>query len=230
MDFVLDAAVTEKFPHYSAKIVVAKNLAMQNDKAALVALRQAEAHVRAHLGFAKASEHPHMQAWREAFKTFGLKPSDFQNSSEALLSRVLKGKELPSIHPLVNIYNAVSLRHVVPVGGENLDAAIGVARLCFATGQEDFDTMQDGTVSIQHPKVGEVIWRDDAGVTCRAWNWRQCLRTRLEGEIKNAYFVLDRLAPMTLAELNAASQELVGLLLQLSPGCEITEFILGTEV
>lgn len=33
--------------------------------------------------------------------------------------------------------------------------------------------------AVEHPRPGEVIWRDDAGVTCRQWNWRQCTRTRI---------------------------------------------------
>ena len=221
MHFQVDPAIRERFPHYTARIMVARGLNVQDSGFALEQLRNAEAHAREHFGFAKASEHPHMQAWREAFRNFGMKPSDFLNSSEALLSRVLKGKELPSIHPLVDVYNAVSIRHVIPVGGENLAAAVGTARLVLATGEEPFDTMQDGQIGVQHPKPGEVVWRDDAGVTCRAWNWRQCVRTRLEGEIKNAYFVLDCLEPMTPVALELAASELEALLQVLSPDCTL---------
>ena len=221
MEFVVDPAVRERFPGYAPRILVARGLRVTDAPFALERLRDAERHVRDHFGFAKAAEHPHLAAWRETFRAFGLKPSDYLNSSEALISRVLKGKDLPSIHPLVDAYNAVSIRHVVPVGGENLDAAVGTARLTFALGDEPFDTTLEGATVIQHPKPGEVVWRDDAGVTCRAWNWRQCVRTRLEGDIQNAYFVLDGLHPMTEAALEAAVQDLTGTLEALSPGCAL---------
>lgn len=51
--------------------------------------------------------------------------------------------------------------------------------------------MSSGAETIEHPDAGEVVWRDDAGVTCRRWNWRQCYRTRLTGETTNAIFICD---------------------------------------
>lgn len=48
---------------------------------------------------------------------------------------------------------------------------------------------------VEHPEIGEVVWRDDAGVTCRRWNWRQGRRTALTEESTTALFIIDALAP-----------------------------------
>ena len=98
---------------------------------------------------------------------------------EALLRRVEGG--LPRIDRLTDIYNAISVKHLLPVGGEDLGEYRGPARLVRAAGDEPFDTVRDGQPVTEHPEPGEVVWRDDAGVTCRCWNWRQCVRTRITG-------------------------------------------------
>ena len=79
---------------------------------------------------------------------------------------------------LTDLYNAVSVLHQVPLGGEDLTRYDGPPRLVRATGQEPFDTVADGETVVEHPDPGEVVWCDDAGVTCRRWNWRQARRTR----------------------------------------------------
>jgi DNA/RNA-binding domain of Phe-tRNA-synthetase-like protein len=228
MNPIISPAVLERFPHYQGIVIYARNLENRaSDEFSAQLLSEAEAQARAMFGDGKASEHSHIAAWREAFQAFGVKPNKMLNSAEALISRVLKGGELPRINWLADVYNAISVRHVLPIGGEDLDKAIGAQQLEIATGTEDFDTMKDGAPVAEHPQPGEVVWRDDAGVTCRAWNWRQCVRTRLTENTKNAYFVLDSLSPFSHEELNAAAHELEGHLKQLSPNCSLERFEIG---
>jgi DNA/RNA-binding domain of Phe-tRNA-synthetase-like protein len=218
----ISPAVLEQFPHYKGFIVYAHNIENKpSDEFSNLLLEQAQDHAKAQFSDLKLTEHPHIASWREAFSAFGIKPNKMQNSAEALISRVLKGNDLPRINWLADVYNAISVRHVLPIGGEDLDKAVGLQRLEFATGTEAFDTNKDGAPQTDHPQAGEVIWRDDAGVTCRAWNWRQCLRTRLTEQTKNAYFVLDSLEPYLSEHLEAAWVELKGHLRKLSPECRL---------
>jgi DNA/RNA-binding domain of Phe-tRNA-synthetase-like protein len=53
-------------------------------------------------------------ALRKLFKAAGCDPSRYRPSSEALLRRLLKGEELPAIHPLVDLNNCLSARLAVP--------------------------------------------------------------------------------------------------------------------
>ncbi|MER6088930.1 B3/B4 domain-containing protein [Streptomyces bluensis] len=167
-------------------------------------------------------EDPHMAAWREVYSAFGSKPSRTRNSAEALARRALSDGGLPRINLLVDLYNAISVAHLIPVGGEDLDRIQGGMNLVRATGQEDFVTVAGGEEVIEHPDAGEVVWRDETGVTCRRWNWRQGPRTRLTEETTSALFLLESLAPMPVADVEAAGAELAELLEKFSAGARIT--------
>lgn len=166
-------------------------------------------------------EDPHMAAWREAYTAFGSKPSRTRNSAEALAKRALSEAGLPRINLLVDVYNAISVAHLVPVGGEDIDRIEGGMHLVRATGDEDFVTVSGGEQVIEHPDAGEIVWRDEAGVTCRRWNWRQGPRTRLTEETVSGIFLLESLTPMPVADVETAAEELADLLQKFSPGAEI---------
>lgn len=162
----------------------------------------------------------HIETCRTTFRKFGANPKKTPCSVEALWKRLQKSGALPSIDPVVDLYNALSIRFGAPFGGEDAARYNGVPHLGFATGAEEFDTARDGVAVIEHPDPGEVVWRDEQGITCRRWNWRQCRRTALTGESENLWFVIDRLAPMPVNELMRAGDELVHGLRRLSPGVE----------
>ncbi|GAA4007557.1 B3/4 domain-containing protein [Sphingomonas swuensis] len=163
----------------------------------------------------------HLASWGETYLKFGAKPNRTPCSAQALRKRVLKDGRLPAINPVVDLYNAVSLRFAVPVGGENLDAYAGKPHLTIADGSETFDTTMSGEAIVEHPAVGEVIWRDDIGVTCRRWNWRQGSRTRLDALSGRMWFVLEALQTMPDTALDAAGDAMCQGLRALLPTCEI---------
>jgi len=160
----------------------------------------------------------HLEAWRAAFRAFGANPKKTPCSVEALWKRVEKTGSLPSINPAVDLYNALSIRFGACFGGEDLDRYAGSPRLVVARGDEPFDAVRDGVPVIEHPDAGEMVWRDDLGVTCRRWNWRQCKRTALNDDSRNLWFIIDRLPPMPIEELARAGEELVSGLARISPG------------
>ena len=150
---------------------------------------------------------------REAFRAFGAKPKRYQCSAEALIRR-----GLPSISLLVDLYNAVSVTHAVPVGGEDIDHVVGTVRLRYAGDDEVFDGGDP-------PKPGEVVWADEAGVTCRRWNWRQGVRTRLTEETRRAYFLFDALPELDDAALAAAMDELADRLRAACPQAALSSLV-----
>ncbi|WP_406312197.1 phenylalanine--tRNA ligase beta subunit-related protein [Streptosporangium sp. NBC_01639] len=166
---------------------------------------------------AVSAEDPKVEAWREAYRAFGAKPQRTRPSVDALVRRM----PLPEINLVVDAYNSVSVRHGLPIGGEDLAHYEGTARLVRAAGDEPFEIIERGEPAVDHPEIGEVVWRDDRGATCRRWNWRQCVRTRITEETTDALFLLERLAPMSLAELETAGSELAALLEAVTPGVRI---------
>ena len=96
-----------------------------------------------------------------------------------------------------------------------------------AEGSETFDTLKDGAPAHESPDPGEVIWRDDLGVTCRRWNWRQGVRTRLDAEAQQMWFILESLPEMPLEALREAGDQLVAGLLAMMPGARTATLLVG---
>jgi DNA/RNA-binding domain of Phe-tRNA-synthetase-like protein len=156
----------------------------------------------------------HLNAWREAYRAFGAKPQRTPCSAEALRKRCERDGVVPPANAVVDLYNAISLRFAIPVGGEDAASYEGAPQLVRATGAETFDTMADGQPKLETVETGEVVWRDSRGVTCRRWNWRQGTRTRITDASTSLWFVLERLEPMPTEALLAAGKALVQALQQ----------------
>jgi DNA/RNA-binding domain of Phe-tRNA-synthetase-like protein len=219
-DAHVDAAVFALRPDYRVMLLAVDGLVTDtSDQVSEALLVAAEVAARQALSERPVEQLPHVAAWREAYRAFGAKPQRTRNSVEALLRRATSG--LPRVNRLTDVYNAVSVLHQIPLGGEDLTSYTGAPRLIRATGAEPFDTMADGVAVIEHPEPGEVVWCDDAGVTCRRWNWRQARRTQLRDETTTALFVLDTLDPMSDAALHAVAEDLITHLSQLGPDVHV---------
>jgi DNA/RNA-binding domain of Phe-tRNA-synthetase-like protein len=215
----VDAAVFALRPDYRAMLLAVDGLVpAPSDQASDALLRAAEDKAREVSSDRPVEQLPHVAAWRDAYRAFGAKPQRTRNSLEALLRRAASG--LPRVNRLTDLYNAVSVLHQIPLGGEDLSRYTGAPRLIRATGTEPFDTRTDGATIIEHPEVGEVVWCDEAGVTCRRWNWRQARRTQLREDTTAALFILDALAPTTDDALAGAADDLLTHLARLGPNVQ----------
>jgi DNA/RNA-binding domain of Phe-tRNA-synthetase-like protein len=222
----VDPAVFELRPDYRALLLVVDGLDPEAESSLVDELiDRAEAHARALLAASSAEDLPHIAAWREAYRAFGAKPQRTRNSLEALTRRAEKG--LPRVSALTDVYNAVSVLHQVPLGGEDFHRYEGPARLARAVGDETFDTVADGETVIEHPEAGEVVWRDEVAVTCRRWNWRQGRRTGLSDDTRTAFFILDALAPVTDWELTAAADALAQALSAVGSEVRVSRRLVG---
>jgi DNA/RNA-binding domain of Phe-tRNA-synthetase-like protein len=223
----VDPAVFDLRPDYRALLLVADGLfGGPSDATSERILDDAENRARRALDGQPPEQLPHLAAWREAYRTFGAKPQRTRPSVEALMRR-LGPDGLPRIDRITDVYNAVSIAHQLPLGGEDRDAYAGPPRLVRAAGSEPFDTTAGGEPVVEHPEIGEVVWRDDAGATCRRWNWRQCTRTRISTGTTSAVFILDVLDPLTDDAAHAAADALTDALLALGPDAGVHRRLLG---
>jgi DNA/RNA-binding domain of Phe-tRNA-synthetase-like protein len=221
----ITTGVVAGYPDYRAGVVVAENLVNgPPDERSEAPLVEAQ---RRWQSLARPADHPHIAAWRAAFSRFGAKPSRYPSSAEALMHRAIRGQELPRINRLVDLYNAVSVTHAIPVGGEDLDAIAGPVTLAHAAGTEPFDPRDDSGGDAEHPRPGEVVWADALGVTCRRWNWRQGRRTQLTPDTAAAYFLFDALGPCDDAQLAAAMDHLCQLITEACPRADLASGVLG---
>jgi DNA/RNA-binding domain of Phe-tRNA-synthetase-like protein len=137
----------------------------------------------------KAQEHPRIKPWRTAFSKLSISGSKFPSSIESMAKRILRGDPFPRINPLVDLYNSVSLRYLVPMGGHDLNTIKGNIYLKFAEGWEPFTPMGGGETMIV-PK-GELVYRDDQEVLTRNWVWRQCEKDKATEKTKNIFIPID---------------------------------------
>lgn len=137
----------------------------------------------------KAQDHPRIKPWRTAFSKLAISGSKFPSSIESMARRILKGDPFPKINPLVDLYNGVSLRFLVPMGGHDLDTIVGNIHLRFAEGWEPFTSM-GGMETVTVPK-GELVYRDDREVLTRNWVWRQCEKDKATEKTKNIFIPID---------------------------------------
>jgi DNA/RNA-binding domain of Phe-tRNA-synthetase-like protein len=154
----------------------------------------------------------HITRWRDAYGEFGVKPRVARCSIDALVRRARSEHGLPRINTLVDLYNAVSVLHRVPIGGEDLDAYAGAARLLLAEGCEPFLTTADAAAVMEHPAAGEPVWVDDDGVTCRRWNWRQTTRTAIHTRTTRVAFIIDSLDAPAHEGARRAAEQLTSLI------------------
>jgi DNA/RNA-binding domain of Phe-tRNA-synthetase-like protein len=198
------------YPGYVRGVVVAYEVHNGPSPDELVQLlRQAEESARARLTLEKVAEEPHIAAWREAYRKFGAKPSEFRSSVEAMTRRALRSEPLPAINALVDIGNILSLRHLMPVGGHAIDLLTGDIILRLATGEEEF--IPFGMIEMEHPLPGEVIFAQGNIVLTRRWTWRQGNHTLTLPGTAAIEFNVDGLPPVLVSEVEQACTEVVDL-------------------
>ncbi len=208
----VDERIFEEFPGVRIGVIAAHGVDNRGENPEIRRLLEAEQRrVAGELAGVTIVEHPRVAPWRDAYRRFGAKPKKYRSSIENLVRRVLKGSALPSISPLVDLYNVVSLRHLLPVGGEDLERVEGPMVLTFA-GEDEPPVLLLGERQERPPYPGEVIYRDDAGTLCRRWNWKEADRTKLTPDTRHAVLVIEALPPAGEAELAAALDDLAGLI------------------
>ncbi len=224
----VEAEVFALRPDYRVLLIAVEHVTPgRSDELSEQLLSSAEDSAREALATQPVERVPQVAAWREAYRSFGAKPQRTRNSLEALLRRAESG--LPRVNRLTDIYNAVSVTHELPLGGEDLTGYRGVPRLVRATGDETFQTIAGGQPVTEHPEPGEVVWRDDVGVTCRRWNWRQTTRTQLRDDTTAALFIVDALDPLSDDALQAGADDLLTQLGRSSPDLTSAARLLGPD-
>ena len=220
MQFRVDAALFDKFPNLVIGVVVAKGIDNCQDSHRTASLLHEQVEmIRNEWSHDRLESDPRINSWREAYRSFKAKPKRHRCSVENMVRMILDGLEFSSINKAVDIYNAISLKHCIPVGGDDLDKVTGHILLTFAKGDERFIPL-NGTDPIP-PKPGEVIYRDADDVLCRRWNWRECDKSKMTLDSRNLCLVVEGLPPVSAEEVKQISNEL---------GKEIAKFCGGSTV
>ena len=212
--FIAEESFWNLFPDAAIGVVVARGMKSAADVSPETATMLSQLLVAAngmaetHLTSEIISENDVVRVWRDAYRSFKTKKGA-RCSIESLLKRVLKGNPVRSINPSVDIYNAISLKYALPVGGEDIDAFAGDVRLGLTEGGDPFLPLGENDEDPTLP--GELCYLDDAGAICRCWNWRDGQRSALSDDSKNALLVIECVDPARLDDLKAALDDLASL-------------------
>ncbi len=225
MKLVITDSIFADFPDVVLGVVILHGIDNAHDNPEITnLLRQAEAELPARFGGLPVIEHPHIATWRDAYRKFGAKPKDYPSSVENISRRVLNGAKIGHINNLVSIYNTISLRHLLPVGGEDLRTIVGDVRLTRA-GEDEPAVILLGEKEAHAPRLGEVIYTDDVGAVCRRWNWKEADRTKLTQGTRDAFLVIESLPPVPREAVGAAIGELADLVKRYCGGAVATALL-----
>lgn len=224
MSFYIEPSVIEKYPHLKVGVLIVKGIKNQGSRDTITKLVETTSdRVKKSYAGKEITKEPKILDWREAYKSFGYKPSSFRCSAEALLRRVIGDKGLPSINPVVNLYNMISVKYSLPAGADDLDKVSGAVRLAMAKGDEPFITL--GSREEDRAKEGEIIYRDDQEVLCKAWNWRESDTSKITEESQNISLVIEGLEHTSPGEVTKALNELKTLIQEYCGGQSETYYL-----
>lgn len=206
MEYVIAPEIFERFPGMRVAVAVAEGVDNVTPRPAVEALWRESWLVAGKLAaqYANPQSHPHVAPWREAFKGMGLSSKDFRSSIEAILRRAMKGGEPFRINPLVDFYNAISLRHVSPAGGFDFGALAAPIELRASRAGEPFLALGAAEPELLPP--GEVSYVSGDAVLTRHFVWRQAQLGALVPATQHVFLVsevlgeVDRLSNGTVVD------------------------------
>lgn len=153
---------------------------------------------RERLSAGPESQMPQVAAWRRAYSQMGLKPTKYRSAAEALLRRFKREDDLPRLHPLVDVCNAVSLAFALPVAVFDVAHIDSFIEVRHATGDEKYLAFSG---DIEHPTPDEVIFADAANqVHARRWTFRQSRQSTINQDTAKALIVSEGLHETALAD------------------------------
>ena len=207
--------IAPNFPEFRVAVLTASAIDIRGVRSPELAafIAEWERKTRERWGGTELSAIPGIAAWRRAYRAFGIKKTSYRSSVERLVKNVLAGNALPEINPFVDAYNAVSLRHVLPSGADDLDLVRGGLSFRYARTGDDFRDMgaldESGEPLADPPKAGEVVYADEEKVLCRRWNWRQDARSAIRRTTTRAVVTLQQNG---VGDAGAAAHELAALI------------------
>lgn len=207
----IEPEILKKFPCLKLGILIVKDIKNVKNTEDILKLEQSTAlALKEKFESNDITQDPKLNDWRNAYKAFGFKPSSYKCSVESLIRRVLQKKEIPNIHPIVNLYNSISIKHTLPISARDLRAIKGTIQLTFAKGVEYFTPI--GSKEKEIVKQNEVVYKDQIEVLSRSWNWRDNDKSKISKDSKDILFVIEGLEHTSPHEIIEALQDLNSLI------------------
>src|SRR5215470_1423487 len=226
--FRYHADILARYPGVAGGVILARGMANGPTPKDLQAAFQAEQQATLQrIGTTHLSQIESLTAWRSAFRSFDVDPTQYRSAAEALLRRLTKKGDIPSINLLVDLGNLVSIRYALPVAVFDTRALQGAVTVHFADGSERYTTL--GEDEVDHPERGEVVFSDETKlVIARRWCWRQSEDSAANAETHKAIITVEAHHTGGRHDIEAALEDLLGLLRKYAGG-QFTPGILDVQ-
>jgi len=205
----VDQEIFKRFPHFRRGIIIVSDVQNTLSDDTISALLDEEIQKKAGVNFLDGES---IKAWDSVYLQLGTNPNKFPPSIKSLLKRVAKSGGLPYINSIVALFNYVSIKYLIPCGGDDVRKIEGNLCLGMAKGNETFIPL--GGDAKETPEAGEVIYYDDKtlNIMCRRWNWRNGDFTKIHEHTNKLVINLDGIEPVPRATIESARDELAALL------------------
>ena len=205
MKFIVDKKLFDNYKDLSVGVIVCHNINNKKDININKEYQEVKKQIKDKFSNIELSEYPIIKKWREVYKSFGEKKA--RSSIEALIRRTVNGKEIPNINPIVDLYNMLSLKYELPVGGEDLAKIEGDVELTYASGNEKF--IELGSNEEETVNENEIIYKFNNTVICRNFNYRESDITKLTEETTDCILVIESILD---SKIKDALEELSNLI------------------
>jgi len=216
--FQYDPAILASFPTVVGGVILAQNMANGPTPDHLQTMYQVEQQATLQrIGTTPLSQLETLAAWRSAFRGFDVDPTQYRSAAEALLRRLTKKGDIPSINLLVDLGNLVSIRYALPVAVFDTRVLQGSVTVHFADGSERYTTL--GESEVDHPQPGEVVFSDESKlVIARRWCWRQSEQSAATAKTRSAIITIEAHHAGGHRDIEAALNDLLALLQEYAGG------------
>ena len=208
---IIDPEIFVQFPDFKRGIIIVRGVenALANKRIKKPLNKEIKKRMKEDL-----IEHPFVKSWDEVHLKFGSNPNKFSPSIKSLLKRIKKGGGFPFINSVVALFNYISIKYLIPCGGDDVDKIEGNLHLGFAKGNEWFVAL--GSEERENPQPGEVIYFDDKTlkVMCRRWNWRNGDFSKITENTKRMVINIDGIGAVPQLIIEEARDELAKLLIE----------------
>jgi len=213
------AEVAGAFPRFRVALVVVDGLTIPAERPPRLEAFVADAvtQIAKDLGGIELADVAELQAWRQAYRAFGVKKTSYRSSVERLIKNIHRGGSLPRVNALVDAYNAISALYRMPIGADDLDRVTPPLAFRYARPNDTFVALGDPAGTPDPPQAGEVVYADAEKCLCRRWNWYQDGRSAIAPHTTGAVLTVQALADDD-SELQRATSHLADLIAGCSGG------------
>lgn len=217
MKFRISEEIKKQYPNLKIGIVVAKGIKNRKEDNEFEKLKKESINnISDNWTIEELVNHPNIIAWRNTYKSFGIKPKKCMPTAESIIRRVIKNKMLPQISVAVDAYILVELQYFLPIGGYDLDSIDGDIQLRLSSGNEDFIPLGGGN---EKTIPDEVIYSDDSRVLTIHWNYLDSDETKITLSTKNFVLFIEATdETIDMNDLLKATESLKKILQQFCPG------------